>query len=323
MTNPAPVRWGILGAAKIAREFVAPALHLSQRGVIAAVGSRDLQRAAALAAPYGDVALHGSYEALIADPGVDAVYIPLPNDAHVEWTERALDAGKHVLCEKPIALAAAEIDRLIAARDRSGRVAAEAFMVASHPQWARAREILASGELGRLHLVDAVFTFFNDDPGNIRNMAGAGGGALRDIGVYPTVCARLATGAEPVIESAKIEWEAGIDATAHAAGEIAGAEFRFTVSMRMAKRQHITFHGEDGWMTFTAPFNANVYGEASLEIRDNSGKRRSESWPGVDHYLLQADAMAAAVLDGAPSPFPLESSRANQQVIDAIYAAAR
>ena len=159
------VRWGVLSAAKIAREWVVPGIHMSDRGELAAVASLTPGKAAALAAPYGEVRLHDSYEALLADPGVDAIYIPLPNHQHVEWTAKCLEAGKHVLCEKPIALRAEEIDPLIALRDRTGLVAAEAFMVTHHPQWIRARELVRQGAIGRLRQVQGAFSFFNDDAG--------------------------------------------------------------------------------------------------------------------------------------------------------------
>ena len=201
------VRWGILSAAKIAREWVCPGIHTSDRGVVAAVASRTPGKAEALAAPYG-ARTHSSYEALLDDPGIDAIYIPLPNDAHVEWTLKALDAGKHVLTEKPIALDAADIDRLIAARDRAGKLAAEAFMVTHHPQWLRTRELVRSGAIGRLRQVQSGFTFMNRDPANIRNDPAVGGGALRDIGVYPTVTTRFVTGEEPVaVTRAEIDWD--------------------------------------------------------------------------------------------------------------------
>ncbi len=211
------VRWGILSAAKIAREWVVPAIHMSDRGELAAVASLTPGKAAGLASPYGPVTLHETYEGLLADPDVDAIYIPLPNGAHVEWTAKCLEAGKHVLCEKPIALRAEEIDRLIALRDRTGLVAAEAFMVTHHPQWIRARTLVQDGAIGRLRQVQGAFSFYNTDPDNIRNRADLAGGALRDIGVYPAIGARFVTGAEPVsVPWAEIEWDNGIDATARA-----------------------------------------------------------------------------------------------------------
>jgi predicted dehydrogenase len=239
------VRWGILGAAKIAREWLAPAIHLSARGSVAAVASRDAARAAALAEPYGARVIAG-YEALLEDPGIDAVYIPLPNGQHVEWTAKCLAAGKHVLCEKPLALKAEEIDRLMRQRDATGLVAAEAFMVVHHPQWLRVRDMLAEAAVGRLRHVQGAFSFFNDDPGNIRNMPELGGGALRDIGVYPSITTRFATGAEPERVRAEIEWDMGIDATARVWAAFPDFTMDFYVSMRMAPRQQMTFHGDAG-----------------------------------------------------------------------------
>jgi predicted dehydrogenase len=315
------VRWGVLGAAKIAREWVAPAIHSSARGELVAVASRTPGKAEAMADPYA-ARTHGSYEALLADPGVDAVYIPLPNGEHVEWTARCLEAGKHVLCEKPIALAASEIDGLIALRDRTGLVAAEAFMVVHHPQWQRVRALLAEGAIGRLRQVQGAFTFFNDDPANIRNQAGLGGGALRDIGVYPCVTTRFATGAEPESVEAEIAWDRGIDASAWVRARFPGFRLDFYVSMRMAGRQMMTFHGESGWLSVPAGFNAGSYGDALIELRRGDATTLIERFPRSDQYLAQIDAFNASVLDGAPFPCTLEFSRGNQAMIDAIYAAA-
>lgn len=315
------IRWGILSAAKIAREWVCPAIHMSNRGHIAAVASRSLAKAEELAAPYGARAIEG-YDALLADPDIDAIYIPLPNGAHVEWTEKCLAAGKHVLCEKPISLKAEEIDGLIAARDKSGLLAAEAFMVTHHPQWIRVRELLAGGAIGKLRHVQGAFSFFNTDANNIRNMEGQGGGALRDIGVYPSVVTRFVTGAEPETIKAEIEWDMGIDATARIAAKFPEFHMDFYVSMRMAQRQVMTFHGDEGWLTVHAPFNAGAYGDEVIELRGADGKITLERFPGADQYRLQAEAFHAAILDGADYPCTLEFSRGNQRMIDMIYAAA-
>jgi predicted dehydrogenase len=317
------VRWGVLSAAKIAREWVAPGIHMSDRGELAAIASLTPGKAEALAAPYGRVRLHRSYEALLADPEVDAVYIPLPNHQHVEWTAKCLEAGKHVLCEKPIALKAREIDGLIALRDRTGLVAAEAFMVTHHPQWVRARELVREGAIGRLRQVQGAFSFFNDDPGNIRNRADMGGGALRDIGVYPSISARFVSGEEPVsVPWAAIEWEGGIDATARVVAEFPGFAMDFYVSMRMAPRQIMTFHGDKGWLSVHAPYNAGAYGDPVIEIRNAEATVVLERFPRSDHYRAQIDAFNASVLDGADYACPLEFSRGNQVMIDMIYDAA-
>ncbi|MFO1141763.1 MAG: Gfo/Idh/MocA family oxidoreductase [Amaricoccus sp.] len=317
------VRWGVLGAAKIAREWVVPGIHMSDRGELAAVASLTPGKAEALAAPYGRVRLHSSYEALLADPEVDAIYIPLPNDAHVEWTAKCLEAGKHVLCEKPLALKAEEIDPLIALRDRTGLVAAEAFMVTHHPQWIRARQLVAEGAIGALKQVQGAFTFFNDDPDNIRNQESLGGGALRDIGVYPCISTRFVSGAEPLsVPYAAIEWDRGIDATARVVAEFPGFGLEFYVSMRMAPRQLMTFHGDKGWLSVHAPYNAGAYGDPVIEIRTAEAQVVLERFPRSDHYRSQIDAFNASILDGATYACPLEFSRGNQVLIDMIYAAA-
>jgi len=316
------VRWGILGAAKIAREWVVPAIHGSHRGVVAAVASRDASRAEALAAPYEAARIHEDYDALLNDAQVDAVYVALPNSAHVTWTLRALEAGKHVLCEKPIALHAEDVDTLIAARDRAGRLAAEAFMVLHHPQWHRVRALIGQGAIGRLRHAQGAFSFFADDAGNIRNQASLGGGALRDIGVYPCVTTRFVTGAEPLRVTAEADWEMGIDATARVQAAFPGFHLDFYVSMRMAQRQFMTFHGDDGWLTVEAPFNAGNYADDAIELRDADGRITRERFPRADQYRSQIDAFNATVLDGAPYGCPLEFSRGNQAMLDTIYAAA-
>ena len=313
------VRWGILSAAKIAREWVCPGIHNSAHGIVAAVASKTPGKAEALAAPYG-ARTHASYEALLADPAIDAIYIPLPNGAHVEWTAKALAAGKHVLCEKPIAMKADEIDGLIAARDASKRLAAEAFMVTHHPQWHRVRDLIAGGAIGTLRHVQGAFTFHLLDYGNIRNDPAQGGGALRDIGVYPSVTTRFVTGLEPEKIRSLIEWDHGIDATARVWVEFPGFTMDFYVSMRMHPCQQMVFHGDKGWIKVLSPFNAKLYGDDQIELRDQSGVIKIERFPLVDHYTEQANAFNTSVLTGAPYPCTLEFSRGNQRMIDMIYA---
>ncbi len=316
------VRWGILGAAKIAREWLCPAIHNSSAGHVAAIASLTPGKAADLAKPYRDVALFDDYDSMLASTDIDAVYVPLPNGAHVEWTQRALAAGKHVLCEKPIALEAEEIDGLITARDASGLVAAEAFMVVHHPQWHRVRQLLSEGAIGTLTHVQGGFSFFNDDAANIRNDPDQGGGALRDIGVYPSVTTRFVTGQEPDQIRSQIVWDRGIDATARVWAEFPSFTMDFYVSMRMHPYQQMLFHGDKGWIRVATPFNAKLYGDDVVEIRDQSGTIRLERFPLVDHYVEQINAFNASVLTGADYPCTLEFSRANQRMIDMIYAGA-
>jgi len=192
------VNWGVLGAANFAKDHMAPAIHMARGARLAALATRSAEKAAPFRAFCPDLTIHDSYEALLADPEIEAVYIPLPNTLHVEWTRKCLEAGKHVLCEKPIAMKAGEIDDLITLRDRTGLMATEAYMIVHHPQWQRAREIVASGGIGRLAHVSAFFSYDNSaDPGNIRNRAETGGGGLPDIGVYAFGCTRYVTGQEP------------------------------------------------------------------------------------------------------------------------------
>lgn len=314
------IRWGVLGTAKIAAEWLCPALNQSPRGRFAAIASRSLAKAEAFAAPYQNVKAYGDYEALLADPEIDAIYIPLPNSDHISWTLKCLNAGKHVLCEKPIAMKADEIDQLIEARDRSGLMVAEAFMVTHHPQWLRVREWIGEGKIGKLRHVQGVFTFFNDDLGNIRNQAEFGGGALPDIGVYPSVTTRFVTGEEPVNVQSRIEWHNGVDTTARVLADFPSFTADFYVSMRMALQQEMVFHGEKGVLTVAAPFNPQSYGPSIIEIRYPNGERHSESFETPNQYTLQFDVFHNTVLDGAAYPCPLEFSRGNQRMIDMIYA---
>jgi predicted dehydrogenase len=313
------VRWGILGAAKFARNTMGPALAVAPGGHVAALATAD----AAKAQPFREFApglrLHASYDALLADPGIDAVYIPLPNSLHVEWSLKALRAGKHVLCEKPMAMRAHEFDALIAARDAANRLCAEAFMIVHHPQWQRVRALLADGAIGRLWRIDGAFSFDNRDGANIRNQAALGGGGLRDIGVYVLGGARFATGLEPTDVSARITWENGVDVYAALSARFGEADYACFTSIRMHPRQEMTFHGDGGVLRLAVPFNANVFGEARIELHRGS-ETLVERWPGVNQYVLQIAAFNRSVREGAPYPCPLEFSRGTQVAIDAALA---
>ncbi len=313
------IRWGVLGTAKIAREWLCPALALSKKGRFDAIASRSLESAKAFAAHFPGIKAYGDYQALLDDPDIDAIYIPLPNNDHVSWTLKCLEADKHVLCEKPIAMKADEIDQLIKMRDKTGLLAAEAFMVTHHPQWQRVRAWISEDKIGKLKHVEGSFTYFNDDMGNIRNHAEYGGGALPDIGVYPSVTTRFVTGLEPVSAASKIEWENGVDTTARVMAEFPGFSLDFYVSMRMALRQKMVFHGEKGVLTVHTPFNPKGYGPAVIEIRYTNGSRESESFETADQYVNQFDAFHETVLNGADFPCPLEFSLGNQRMIDLIY----
>lgn len=234
---------------------------------------------------------------------------------------KAIEAGKQVLCEKPMALKAADFDRLIAARDAAGVLVAEAFMIVHHPQWQRARQLLAEGAVGRLWRVDAAFSYHNPDAGNIRNRADAGGGGLRDIGVYVVGGARFATGLEPTGVQAQMRWENGVDVYAALSAKLGDADLVAFTSTRMHPRQEMSFHGDDGVLRLPVPFNARVFGEARLDLHRGM-ETTSQRWPAVNHHELQAAAFNRSVREGVPYPCTLEFSRGTQAVIDAAVAAA-
>jgi predicted dehydrogenase len=319
-----PVRWGVLGAAKFAREHMAPAIHAAEGAELAALATSDPSKAAGFLAFCPGLKVHSSYEGLLQDPDIDAVYIPLPNHMHVEWTLKTLAAGKHVLTEKPIAMKAREIDQIIAARDRSGLLAAEAYMIVHHPQWQRAKAWLEAGEIGTLMHVDAAFSFNLTEGGNIRNRPETGGGSLRDIGVYTFGSARFVTSAEPVDLSARIRREGGVDVFAQVAGIMEGPGGRFTygsmTSMRMYNRQVVTFQGTNGMIRLEGgPFNANVNDLAEVELHQNGNRVTVERFPSANHYKLQVEAFGRTVRDGTAYPCPLEFVRGTQMMMDRVY----
>ncbi|MDJ0826851.1 MAG: Gfo/Idh/MocA family oxidoreductase [Rhodobacter sp.] len=317
-----PIRWGVLGAAKFAREQMAPAIHMARGAELAALATTSPEKAAGFQAFCPGLTLHGSYAALLADPGIDAVYIPLPNHLHVDWTLKALDAGKHVLCEKPLALRADGFDAVIAKRDATGLVAAEAYMIVHHPQWQRAKELYEDGAIGQPALVDGVFSYDNRaDPGNIRNRPETGGGSLPDIGVYTFGGARFVTGEEPQAVQASIRHENGVDVFAHVTADFPSVRFSSVTSMRMFPRQYMAFHGEAGVLALTCPFNAGVFGQAELRLERPGLSVTVERWPAVNQYVLQVEAFGQSVRTGAPYPCPLEFSRGTQAMIDSALAA--
>lgn len=317
-----PVRWGILGASTFACHHMAPAIHAAKGADLVALATSQAHKAAGFQAFAPNLAVFEDYDALLADPTIDAVYIPLPNHLHVPWTCKALAAGKHVLCEKPIALAEPDFDTLISARDAAGKHAAEAFMIAHHPQFIRARALLQSGAVGKLVHVDATFTYFNDDATNIRNRPEAGGGGLRDIGVYTMGATRFVTGQEPTsIPFANLRYENGVDVFAQVEAEFADFTMSSTVSMRMFPRQGIVFHGEKGVLRLTCPFNANVFDVAELTLENDGLTVVSERWPVVNHYVVQVENFCQTVQTGAAYPCPLEFSRGTQHMLDMVYAA--
>ena len=317
-------RWGVLSTAKIGREQLLPAIADAGNGVLSAVASRDLAKARALADRFGAPHAFGSYDELLASDAVDGVYIPLPTSQHVEWTARAIEAGKHVLVEKPLALKAGDIAPLIDLRDRHKVLVCEAFMVVYHPQWIKVRDLIRSGAIGRLRHVQGAFSYYNVDPDNMRNKLDLGGGALPDIGVYPTVSTRFATGKEPVRVQATIERDKkfGTDIYSSIRADFGDFELSFYLSTQMAARQSMVFHGDKGFIEVASPFNAGLYDHHRIELHNqNHTQAEVFRFPGTQQYRLEVEAFARAASGGADRVFTLEESILNQKAIDAIFRA--
>lgn len=317
-------RWGVLSTAKIGREQVLPAIADSSNGVLTAVASRDVGKARALADRFGAPHAFGSYEELLASPHVDGVYIPVPTSQHVEWAAKAIEAKKHVLVEKPLALDAKDIAPLIALRDRHKVLVCEAFMVVYHPQWIKVRQLIADGAIGRLRHVEGCFTYYNVDPGNMRNQLDLGGGALPDIGVYPVVSTRFAADREPVRVQATVERDKtfGTDVYSSVRADFGDFELSFYVSTQMAGRQSMVFHGDKGFIEVASPFNAGVYDHNRIELHNqNHAETQIFRFPGAQQYKLQAEAFVRAAQGGDDRVFTLEESVLNQKVIDTIFRA--
>ena len=322
------VRWGVLGVAGIAVRKVIPAMQMGSFSQITAIASRDLSRAQEAAKSLGIEKAFGSYEDLLADPAIDAIYNPLPNHMHVEWSIRAAEAGKHVLCEKPIGLSTAEAKNLLSAEKRTGVKIGEAFMVRTHPQWIRAREIVQSGEIGELRSILGFFSYFNANPENIRNIPAFGGGGVMDIGCYPIFGARMVTGTEPIRVISLMERDPAMhtDRLTSAMLEFPGVQAIFTCSTQLVPYQRMQFFGTKGRLDIEIPFNAPPDQPCRLFVDTGAdlfgGGIRQETFPVCDQYTIQGDAFSQAILSGGPVPVPIESSIKNMAVIDAIFRSA-
>ncbi len=318
------VKWGILSTANIGMEKVIPAMQLGEHCEIAAIASRSQASAQAAANKLGIPKAYGSYEALLADPEIEAIYNPLPNDLHVPMTLAAARAGKHVLCEKPVAMNAAQAEQL---REVAGKVhVMEAFMVRFHPQWLRAREIVRSGALGELRSIQSFFSYFNQDPGNIRNLVANGGGALYDIGCYPIVTARFLFEAEPVRVMALFDRDPNFktDRTTSAILDFGnGRRLDFTVSTQSAPYQRVQAVGTQKRLSVEIPFNAPPGETTRIFVDDGSrlgdASAIAEVLPPCNQYTLQGDAFARAVRGEIALPFGVEDAIRNMRVIDALF----
>lgn len=317
---PPMVRWGILGTARIAIRDVIPALQATSSARVVAIASRDAGRASLAASRAGIPTAHGTYQALLDDADVDAIYIPLPNHLHVPWSMRALESGKHVLCEKPVGMHALEAQSLLdAARARPGLKVMEAFMYRCHPRWRAARDLVSSGAIGALRSVHTVFSYDNRDPANIRNIAAMGGGALMDIGCYGISVARFLFEREPLRVEGMMQCDPqfGTDSLTSIVMAFGGGTATVTCSTQMARHQQVVAEGTLGRIEIEMPFNAPTDTPTTLALyRD--GVLETISFAPCDQYRYQAEMFSRAVLDGADVPVSLEDSIANMKVIDAV-----
>lgn len=322
------LRFGVMSSAKIAYEHLVPAIQQASNAKLVAVASRDAKKAKAMAERFNVAITYDSYESLLESAEIDAVYIPLPTSQHIEWTLKAIKAGKHVLCEKPISLKATDINKLVKARNAAPAdlIVSEAFMVTYHPQWIKVKELLAKNTIGNLRKIESSFSYFNKDPDNMRNRPELGGGALPDIGVYPTVCARFATGLEPTSVMAGVEFDPvfNTDRYASATLDFPGVEMSFYVSTQMANRQTMVFHGDKGFIELSAPFNSNLYEGDEVRVHNTShSDTRVYRFTGINQYRYEIEAFARAAKGKKQAYFTLEESILNQKVIDAIYKAGK
>ena len=319
------LRFGILSTANIGVKKVIPAMQQGELTTVAAIASRDLAKAREAAGKLGIPTAYGSYEELLADPNIDAIYNPLPNQLHVPLTVKAAEAGKHVLCEKPISLTVAEARTLLDVRARTGVKISEAFMIRSARQWLRVRELIREGRIGQLRAVNAHFSYFNVDPANIRNHAEMGGGGIYDIGCYCIQSARFAFDQEPKRVVALVERDPQMrtDRLASAILDFPAGQAIFTCSTQMIPYQRVHFLGTRGRIEIEIPYNAPNDRPTRLFIDSTGdlayGGIATETFPTADQYTLQGDAFARAIFDNTELPVPLEDSIANMAVIEAIF----
>jgi predicted dehydrogenase len=323
------VKWGILGVASIAVRKVIPGMQKSDWSKITGIASRDLAKAQAAGRELGIPKAYGSYDDLLADSEIEAIYNPLPNHLHVPWSIKGAEAGKHVLCEKPIGLNAAEVAELMRVRDRSNVKIGEAFMVKTHPQWLRVKELIRSGKIGKLKSIITVFSYFNRDPANVRHKPEWGGGGLLDIGSYPVTLSRWLFGEEPkrVMGALELDPEFGTDRLASGVMEFSNGHSVFSCGTQTNYFQRMEILGTTGRLAVEMPFNAPTDRPTHITIADGmaiyNGKVEVEEIPACDQYTIQGDVFSRAIREDSEVPVPLEDALANMKVIDAIFRSAR
>jgi predicted dehydrogenase len=323
------VRWGVLGVANIAVKRVIPSMQAGKFGEIVGIASRDGARAQAAARQLGIPKAYSSYEEMLADPEIDAVYNPLPNHLHLPWSTRAAARGKHVLCEKPIGLNVREALELMTVRDRTGVKIGEAFMVQNHPQWRRIVELVRTGRIGQLRSAVGTFSYVNLHADNVRNIREYGGGGLLDIGCYAIKTSRMVFGEEPVRVSGAMERDprfGGVDILTSAILEYPSGHCVFTCSTQIMQQQSMRFFGTTGRIEAEIPFNATPGGTSRVRIDDGrdlmGGGLVTEELPPSDQYTIQGDLFSRAILEGGEVPVPLEDAVRTMAVIDAVFLAA-
>lgn len=319
------ISWGVLSTAKIGVQKVIPAMQAGTYSQVMGIASRDLAKAQKAAASLGIAKAYGSYNALLADPEIQAVYIPLPNHMHVPWSIRALEAGKHVLCEKPIGLSAAEGGQLIEAAGRHPKLKVmEAFMYRHNKQWVKARQLVAEGKIGALRTIQSFFSYFNEDPANIRNDPKIGGGGLMDIGCYCISLSRFLFEAEPkrVIGMVEYDPDLKVDRLAHGMLDFGTGVATFTCGTQLAPYQRVNIFGTRGRVEIEIPFNAPPDRPCRLWLQDDSGITEI-ALPICDQYTIQGDLFSQAILNDTDVPTPLTDAVANMKVIEALIAAAK
>jgi predicted dehydrogenase len=322
------VRWGVLSTAAIGVKKVIPAMQKGEWSEVTAIASRDIHKAEAVAQALGIARAYGSYEELLADPQIEAIYNPLPNQLHVPWSIKAAEAGKHVLCEKPLSLTVSEARTLLAVQDRTGLKMGEAFMVRTHPQWLRARELVKSGRIGPLRSMVGFFSYFNVNPANIRNIPECGGGALMDVGCYPITTSRFMFGEEPSRVLGLVERDPvmKVDRLTSAILDFPSGQSTFTCSTQLVPYQRMQFLGTKGRIEIEIPFNAPNDRPCRIFIDDGGELFGSgittESFPTCNQYTVQGDLFSKAVRDGGEVPVPLGDAFKNMAVIEAIFRSA-
>lgn len=321
----AKVRWGVLSTSDLALKQVIPAMQQGQYSEISAIASRSLALAQTAAARLGIPKAYGSYEELLADPDIDAIYNPLPNHLHVSWSIKALEAGKHVLCEKPIAMTAAEAQTLAdAGKAHPNLKLMEAFMYRHHPQWQRAKQLVAQGKIGELRTVQTIFSYFLEDPNNIRNIAAVGGGAMMDIGCYAVSVPRFIFGAEPRRVTAIVEYDPRFktDRLASAVLDFEIGTATFTCGTQLSPYQRVNILGTQGRIEIEIPFNAPKDRPCKI-WHEHDGQIEEITFETCNQYTLQGDMFSQAVLNNTPVFTPMEDAVANMQTIEAVLESAR